>query len=328
MISRRRICIALGTGAFVTPVASFAQTRPPTVGFIEPQPAGSVGSRAGLAAFEQGMREAGWVAGKTFHLEYRSANGRPEQYAPLAAEMVRLGPNVILTYADALIREVAKATTSIPIVMALVGDPVVAGFAKSLARPGGNITGMSNLAVALIGKWVELLAELTPRGSTYGVLRNATNTTHDRFWTEAEAGAAATGNKLLSFGYRNQAELETALAEIARARTAVLMVLPDPIIASRYGAIAEFALKHRLPSIYLFREPVTLGGLLSYGPSRADNFRRSAAYVDKILRGAKAGDLPIEQAREFELVLNMKTAAALGIRPPNSLMLRATEVIE
>ena len=202
MISRRRICIALGTGAFVTPVASFAQTRPPTVGFIEPQPAGSVGSRAGLAAFEQGMREAGWVAGKTFHLEYRSANGRPEQYAPLAAEMVRLGPNVILTYADALIREVAKATTSIPIVMALVGDPVVAGFAKSLARPGGNITGMSNLAVALIGKWVELLAELTPRGSTYGVLRNATNTTHDRFWTEAEAGAAATGNKLLSFGYR------------------------------------------------------------------------------------------------------------------------------
>lgn len=328
MITRRKICFVLGTASFATPVASFAQTRPPTVGFIDGLPAGSAASRVGVAAFEQGMREAGWVAGKTFILEYRSTNGRPEQYVSIAAEMVRLGPSVILTVGDALIREVAKATTSIPIVMASVGDPVIAGFTKSLARPDRNITGMSNLAVGLIGKWVELLAELTPRGSTYGVLRSATNTTHDRFWAEAEASAAATGNKLVSLFYRNQTELEAALAETARARPAALLVLPDPVTTSRNDAIAEFALKHRLPSIYLFREPVALGGLLSYGPSRADNFRRSAAYVDKILRGAKPAELPIEQVRQFELALNMKTAAALGIRPPNSLLLRVTELIE
>ena len=328
---KRRNSLAALAALLAVPRA-FAQT-PATgpvrrIGFIDALVTGSPDSRAARAAFERGLLQAGWIEGRNLTIEYRSTGGRPDQYAPVAAEMVRLNPEIILTAGDALIREVGNATSTIPIVMATVGDPVLAGFTESLARPGRNITGMSNLAVGLVGKWVELLREVTRQGAVFAVLRNLANTTHDRFWQEAERASGLAAVKTVSFGYHDPAEIDEVLARIARAKLNGLLVLADPVVTARTADIAQFALKNRLPSIYLFREPVVAGGLMSYGPSRSDNYRRAAGYVDKILRGAKVAELPIEQVREFELAFNAKTAAALGIRVPHSIMLRTTEVIE
>jgi putative ABC transport system substrate-binding protein len=318
------------TALYIAPALSpaFGQQRKPLprIGFIDPY--GAPASDVVREAFERGLRELGWIDRQNVLIEYRSTLGDPDRYPAVAAELVKLNVNVIVTGGEALIQATTKATSTIPIVMATSGDPVGAGFAASLARPGRNVTGMSNLAVGLPGKWLELLKESLPRASRFAVLRNLANPSHDKFWSELEAGAAKLGVSVFSVGYRAPADLEIVLVGATRQKPAAVLVLPDPLVVSHHTVIAEFVKQARLPSVHLSREEAVAGGLFSYGPSRPDNFRRAASYVDKILRGANPAELPIEQPTKFELVVNLKTARALGITIPQSMLVRADRVIE
>ena len=330
MYRRRKLLIALCASVLGAPFPAIPQpaAKVRRIGYMDPAPANDPGGALWREAFVQGLRELGWIPGRNIEVEYRQASGGPDQFAAAAAEMSRLNVSVIVTAGEPLVLATQKANPATPIVMAAVGDPVGAGFAKTLARPGGTVTGMSTLVTGMIGKWLELLREIAPRATRMAVIRNLDNPTHNKLWSDAEAGAAKLGVSVLSLGYRVPGEIEALLADALRKKTAALLVLPDPIVIGRLAALAEFAQRNRLPSMYLFREYILQGGLISYGPSRRANYRRAATFVDKILRGADPGELPIEQAREFELVINLKTAKTLGLKVPQSVLLRATEVIE
>ena len=330
MNTRRKLLIAIGAGVLSAPFPAVAQpaAKVSRIGYLDPAPANDPNGALWREALIQGLRDLGWIPGRNIEIEFRSASGGPDRFAAAAAELSGLNVSVIVTAGEPLILAAQKANPSTPIVMVVVGDPVGAGFAKTLARPGGKVTGMSTLVTGMIGKWIELMKEIVPRASRMAVIRNLGNPTHNKLWSDAEAGAATLGVSVLSLGYRAPAEIEGVLAEAKRQKAAAVLVLPDPMVIARAAAIAELALGNRLPSMYLFREHVVQGGLISYGPSRRGNYRRAATFVDKILRGADPGELPIEQAREFELVLNLKTARALGLKVPQSVFVRATEVIE
>ena len=330
MNTRRKLLIALGAGVFCTPFPAVAQpaAKVRRIGYMDPAPANDPGGALWREAFDQGLRELGWIPGRNIEIEYRPAGSGPDQFAAAATEMSRLNVSVIVTSGEVLILAAQKVNPSTPIVGAVMGDPIAAGFAKTLARPGGKVTGMSTLVTGAIAKWVELLKEIAPRAARMAVIRNLGNPTHDKLWSEAEVAAAKLGVSALSLGYRAPGEIEKLLAEATRKKAAALLVLPDTTAFGRMAAIVEFALRNRLPSMYLFREQVVRGGLISYGPSRIANYRRAATFVDKILRGADPGELPIEQAREFDLAINLKTARALGLKVPQSVLVRATEVIE
>lgn len=285
-------------------------------------------SKAQVEGLRQGLRDLGYVEGRDFILDFRWGEGRNDRLAELAAELVRANVRVIVTAGEPAIRAAKQATTSVPIVMGAVGDPVGAGFAASLARPGGNITGVSNLAVEMTGKWLELLHETVPRISYVAVLWNPTNPTHHAFWKEAQAAARTMDIKVLGVEFRNPDDFERGFTAMGLKRVDGLLVLPDPITGSNRAKLAEFMARRRLPGIALFRESAEAGFLLSYGVSAFNNHRRAAVYIDKILKGAKPGDLPIEQGTKFELVINLKTAKILGITIPQSLLLRADQVIE
>ena len=274
----------------------------PRIGYIE---AGSAtGSGNPLEAFRQGLRELGYIEGQNIIIEYRWAEGRAERLPELAAQLVRLQVKVIVATGEQVILAAKQATGTIPIVMTAVGDPVGRGFVASLARPGGNITGVSNMAVELTGKWVELLKEIVPTLSQVAVLKNPANRTHAFFWREAQTAAQTLRVKAQAFDVQGPDGFEGAFAAISQERPGGLLVLPDPMTIGQRARIADFAAKQRLPSIYTFRQHVEAGGLISYGPSLQANFRRAAAYVDKILKGAKPADLPVEQPMRFELVVN------------------------
>jgi putative tryptophan/tyrosine transport system substrate-binding protein len=327
-VRRRQFLIA--TSALLAAPLARAQQQGSVkrIGYMDPAPENDPGGRLWREAFIQGLRDLGWIPGRNIEIEYRLASGGPDHFAAAAAELSRLNVSIIGTAGEPLILAAQKANPSTPIVMATVGDPVAAGFAKTLARPGGKLTGTSSFVTGLIGKWLELLRELVPRATRMAVLRNHGNPTHDRLWSEFENGAAKFSVSVLSLGYRAPGEIEKLLADAIRQKTAALLVLPDPIVNARAAAIVELALRNRLPSAYRYREHVMLGGLISYGPSQRGSYRRAATFVDKILRGADPGELPIEQAREFELAINMKTAKALGLKVPQSVLVRATELIE
>ena len=282
-----------------------------------------------ITAFEDGLRELGWVTGRNVIVEYRSAEGRSERLPELAAELVRLNVNVIVVAGEPIILAAKQATSTIPIVMAGAGDPVGRGFVASLARPGGNITGVSNLAVDLTGKWLELLREAVPQLAKVATLRNPSNPTHAVFWREAQDAARVLGMQAFGAEAKTIEEIEPAFVAMAKERPGALIVFPDPLFnVSQRMRVASLAERHRLPWITLFRASAEAGALMSYGPSSRENYRRAAAYVDKILKGAKPADIPVEQARQFELVINGNTARALGLTVPQSLMLRADHVIQ
>jgi putative ABC transport system substrate-binding protein len=282
-----------------------------------------------VQAFRESLHELGYVEGKNLLIEYRWAEGNYERLPDLAAELVRLRVDVIVAVGDPVILAARQATSTIPIVMPSVGDPVGRGFVASLARPGGNVTGVSNLAVALTGKWLEFLKQIVPTLSQVAILRNAANPTHALFWAEAQSAAPRLGLKLQDVEVRTPDDLDGAFASIVRERSAALVVLPDPLlVAVLRGRIAEHATRNRLPAMCTFREQAEAGGLLSYGPSLPVNYRHAATYVAKILKGAKPADLPVEQPTKFELVINLKTAKALGLTIPQALLLRADEVIQ
>jgi putative tryptophan/tyrosine transport system substrate-binding protein len=284
-------------------------------------------SRPNVEGFREGMRDLGYVEGRNYLLDFRWGEGRNDRLAELAAELVRANVNVIVTSGEPAIRAAKQATTKIPIVMGAVGDPVGAGFATSLARPGGNITGVSNLAAEMPGKWLQLLREADPRLSYVAVLWSPTNPTHQALWIEAQAAADRMGIKVLGVEFSSPDDFERGFSAIALNRANGLLVLPDPVTTSNRVKLAEFMAKHRLPGIALFRESAEAGFLMSYGVSAFDNYRRAAAYVDRIFKGAKPGDLAIEQGTRFELVVNLNTAKALGLAIPQSLLARADDVI-
>ena len=329
MNARRKLLVAIGAGVLTTPLASLGQqpSKVARIGYLAADSMTTNPQR--MQAFRDGLHELGYVEGKNVVIEYRWAQGKFERLPDLAAELVRLQVEVIVAVGDPVIFAVRQATSAIPIVMASVGDPVGRGFVASLARPGGNVTGVSNLAVTLMGKWLEFLKEIVPALSQVAVLQNAANPTHALFWTEAQSAAPRLGLKLQNVEVRSPDDLDGAFASMVRARSGALVVLPDPLLAGVLPArIAELATRNRLPTMGTFKEQAEAGGLLSYGPSLTANFHRTAAYVDKILKGAKPADLPVEQPTKFELVINLKTAKALGLTIPQALLLRADEVIQ
>ena len=329
MNTRRKLLIAVSAVLLTTPLAALGQqqSKVARIGYLA---GSSVTDNAHLVqAFREALRELGYVEGKNLVIEYRYAEGNFERLPDLAAELVRLRVDVIVAVGDPVILVAKQATSTIPIVMPSVGDPVGRGFVASLARPGGNITGVSNLAVALTGKWLEYLKQIVPTLSQVAVLRNAANPTHALFWAEAQSAAPRLGLQLQSVEVRTPDDLDGAFATIVRERSAAVVVLPDPLLAGFLrGRIAELATRNRLPAVYTFKEQAEAGGLLSYGPSLSVNYRHAATYVDKILKGAKPANLPVAQPTQFELVINLKTAKALGLTIPQSLLLRADEVIQ
>jgi len=279
-------------------------------------------------AFRLGLRDLGWVEGKNISIEYRHAQGRSDRLPDLAADLVRLKVDVIVTSSAPATVAAREATRAIPIVIAAAGEPVAMGLVESLARPGGNVTGLSQMAVELTGKRLELLKEMIPKLSRVAMLWNPQGVGSPIIWEEIQLPARQLGIQLHSLEVRSPNDFDKAFEDATRARAGALFIGPHPMIATNLKRIAGLAAKSRLPSIFQFSEFADAGGLVAYGPDRADMFRRAATYVDKILKGAKPGDLPIEQPTKFELVVNLKTAKALGITIPQSILLRADRVIE
>ena len=279
-------------------------------------------------AFLQALRELGYVEGKNIAIEYRSADMKLDRLPDLAAELVRLKVDVIVVSSNLAIIALKQATRDIPIVMTVVGDPVGAGFIASLARPGGNMTGLTNIAEELSGKRLELLKEISPKITRVAVLRNSTIPSHAVLWKETLAAATVLGVKLIPLDFKGPDEFESAFAAMLRERADSFIVLPDPLTTTRRQQIVDLAAKNRLPGMYPFGDFTDAGGLMYYGPRRIDMWRRGAYYVDRILKGAKPADLPVEQPTKFELVVNLRTAKALGLTVPQSVLIRADQVIQ
>ena len=282
-------------------------------------------------AFLQGMRERGYVEGRNLAIEYRYADGKLEQLPELAAELVALKVQIIVALPTPAAQAAKQATKTIPIVFAGAGDPVASGLVTSLARPGGNVTGLSGLGPELIGKCLEQLKQAVPGVSRVAVLwqpGGQGERTDRNNLKEAEVAARALGMRLQIVEARGTADFDRAFSDMTTARVGALTVLPSNMFNTERRRLANLAAKNRLPAVYQFREYVDAGGLMAYGANLADLNRRAATYVDKILKGAKPGDLPIEQPTKFELVINLKTAKALGITIPQSFLLRADEVIK
>ena len=317
--------VALGTVAASRPSSAQQGGKVWRVGYLSPSM--SVNSQY-TDAFLKGMRELGYVEGKNLVIEWRSADGELERLPGLATELVHLKVDVIVAVASPAIGAAQKATTTIPIVMAITGDPVGSGFVKSLARPGGNITGLSNMGGDTGPKLFDLLLSVMPRLSRVGVLVTPTSTTYRVISESVQAAAQKARVKTLVAEASSSQEIDDAFSMMARERVDAVIVGNSSFFSQQRRQIAELALKYRIPSMFSIRANVEAGGLISYGQNIADDFRRSATYVDKILKGAKPADLPVEQPMSFELVVNLKTAKALGLTIPQEILLRADEVIQ
>ena len=324
---KRREFIGLVGGAAAWPLAARAQQTPPVlIGIL--QAGSAVSTSPVLDAFRDAMRQLGYIEGRNIRFEYRFADGVIERLPGLAAELVGVNPSVIVSGPMPANLAVQKATGTIPIVMGTGADPVGFGVVKSLARPGGNITGLANFAKQLASKQLDIMRELLPRLSRIGVLVNVTNPLHVPQWRETQAAAVKAAVALVPFEIQRAEQLEAAFAAFVRERVEALLVPPDVIFITNHRRIVEFAASARLPAIYFNREQAENGGLMSYGPDLREGYRRAATYVDKILKGAKPADLPVEQPTKIELVINLKTAKALGLDLPPTLIVRADEVIE
>jgi putative tryptophan/tyrosine transport system substrate-binding protein len=323
------LAVALAVGVLLTPLAAATQQTPKIarISYLSPSTPAAVAQN--LEAFRRGLLDLGHVDGKTFLLEIRYAEARPERLPELARELVSLKVDLIVTATDVAIAAVSRETQTIPIVMANSSDPVGTGFVASLARPGGNVTGLGTIALELTGKRLELLKEAIPRLSRVAFLWNPGVRGDTLQYKEAEGVARALGLSLQSVELVRAEDLDRAFSAITEQRAQALTVAgPSPVTFSNRAKIATFAQTNRLPSVYGGREFVNAGGLMSYAPSDPDLFRRAATYVDKILKGAKPADLPVEQPTKFELVINLKTAKALGLTIPQSILLRADQVIQ
>jgi putative ABC transport system substrate-binding protein len=282
---------------------------------------------ARIEALRQGLRELGYVEGKNIVIEYEYAAGKTDRLSELAAALLRLKVEVIVTAGPAATRAAKQATTTIPIVMAQDSDPVGSGFVTSLARPGGSITGLSRLSPELSGKQLELLKETVPTLSQLAVFENSTQPGNRQSLTEVELAAGALGVQLQYLNIGSPKDIETAFRAASKARANGILVLSSPVLFSQRTEVIELAAKNRFPAIYFALEFAEDGGLMSYGPSITDLFRRAATYVDKILKGAKPADLPVEQPMKFELIINLKAAKQIGLTIPPNVLARADKVI-
>jgi putative ABC transport system substrate-binding protein len=324
---KRREFITLFGGAAAWPIAARAQqlAMQPTVGFLGTGTPSAQGKWT--AAFVQRLRELGWIEGRTVAIEYRWAEGRSERYAEFAAEFVRLKVDVIVTVASPAIAA-RQATSTIPIVFAMAVDPVGSGMVASLARPGGNVTGLSIQSSDLAGKRIDLLREVLPGLHRLAIIANIGSPGGAVLEiAEAQAAAHKLGLEVITLEIRRAEEIAPAFGTL-QSGVQALYVCPDPLINANHARINTLALGARLPTIHPFRDYLGAGGFMSYGANNADLFRRAGDYVDKILRGAKPGDLPVEQPTKFDLVINLTTAKALGLTIPESFLLRADELIE
>jgi putative ABC transport system substrate-binding protein len=330
MITRRKLLVALGASALTTPFASFAQQQGKIwrVGVLSARSRPASLDSFVFGAFRRGMRELGYVEGKNLMIEWRFADNKAARLSGLAGELVQLKVDVILASNSTATLAAQKATTTIPIVMGTSGDPVDSGFVKSLAHPGGNITGLSNFSGEVSAKHLEMLLSMVPKLSRVAVLVNPTQPTHAMVLKGVQVAAEKVGVKVLPVEARTAPEIENTFSVMTRNSAGAVIVASDSLFNQQVSQIAQLATKHRLASIFAIREYVEAGGLISYGPSLTDSFRRAASYVDKIFKGAKPGDLPVEQPTQFELFINRKTAKALGLTIPQELLLRADKVIE
>jgi len=307
------------------PAAAQQTTKVPRIGFLSAASPSTIS--AGVEALRQGLRELGYVEGKNIVIEWRYAEGKFDRLPDLAGELVRLKVGVIVTAGPTATRPARQATSTIPIVMAFDHDPVGSGFVASLARPGGNITGLATLAPELSGKQLELLKEIAPKLSHVAVLGNATTPGGPQALREINVAADVLGVQLQYLEVGAPKDIETAFRAASKEHDDAVLVLPAAVLLSQRRQVADLAVKSRLPAIYGRPEYAEDGGLVYYGPSYTDLFRRAATYVDKILKGAKPADLPIEQPMKFELIINLKTAKQIGLTIPPNVLARADRVI-
>jgi len=309
--------------AFSFPAEAQQVRKIPRVGFLS-----NVSVPARMESFRQGLRELGYIDGQNIVVEYRFSDGKRDRLSGLAADLIRLNVDVIVAGGGSSTEAAKNATKAIPIVMMNVTDPIAAGFVASLARPGGNITGLTTLAPELGGKRLELLKETVPQVSRVAVLGNRGSQSRPLQLKEVEAAAKALGLQLVSYSEVGvPKDLESAFSEMAKKRAGALIVLQGPIIGFHRHKVVELAAKKRLPAVYFDTEFVEAGGLMSYSPSFPDLYRRAATYVDKILRGTKPADLPVEQPMKFEFVINLKAAKQIGVTIPPNVLARADRVI-
>jgi putative ABC transport system substrate-binding protein len=321
----RRVVLAASSVALLPRIAGAQPPKRRRIAFL------SGASHASVEPFVRGLREGLRALGygdDDIELDERYADGHFERLAELAAELVRLAPEVILAASPPVVQALKQTPSTIPVVMTTVGDPVGLGFIASLAHPGGKFTGLSSVSQDMAGKWVELLKIAIPGAERIAFLLNSANPAYSVVLEGAQQAARSLRIELLPVDARAPDEIEGAFAAVVRAHADALIGWGDPVFVSQTSRIVEFAATRRLPAIYQFREFVDLGGLMSFGPDRIDLYRRAAAYVDKILKGAKPADLPVEQPTKFQLVVNLKTAQALGLTIPQLILARADEVIE
>jgi putative ABC transport system substrate-binding protein len=328
-MERRTFMAMLTGGLLAAPLAAEAQQAPKIarIGYLAPNLAASSHLPG---AFRHGLRDLGYVEGRNVVIEYRDAEGKFERLPALAAELVALKVDVIVAGGTPAALAAKQATETLPVVFAGPGDPVTSGLVTSLGRPGGNVTGLSSFAPELVGKCLEQLTQAVPRVSRVAALwqpGGLGERTDKDVLKEAEAAARALRVRLQFVEARGPENFDRAFSEMTRARAGALTVLPGSMFVNERRRLVDLAAKHRLPTAFPWREGVDAGGLMSYGPDFADLFRRAATYVDKILKGAKPADLPVEQPTKFELVINLKTAKALGLTIPPSLLQRADEII-
>ena len=326
-MDRRAFIGTLASGLLAAPLAGEAQPAEKMyrIAFLSPTSPSDAGR---LAAFREGLRELSYVEGQNIAIESRWAEGNYDRLPGLAAELLRFKVDIIVTYGTPASQAAKRATGTIPIVMAGAIDPVASGLVTIVARPGGNLTGLSLMAPELVGKQLEILKDVVPKVSRVALLGNPANPGNAPQVRHAQDAARALGLRLQPLEARGPSDIDSAFAAMTSEQAGAVMVLVDSMLLDHRTRIADLAARRRLPAVYGLSDHVEAGGLMAYGPNRLDIFRRAATYVDKILKGAKPGDLPVEQPTKFALVINLKTAKALGLTIPPSLLQRADQVIE
>src|SRR5262245_60773419 len=329
-MNRREVITLLGGAAAGWPVAGWAQQRErmQRVGVLIPQAAEDPESQARITTFAQGMQEVGWVVGRNVQVEYRWGAGDADRVRQFATELAALAPDVIVTNGASTVPPLLRATRTVPIVFMNVADPVGSGFVESLSRPGDNATGFMQFEYSLSGKWLEVLKQLVPSVKRAAILRDPAQVAGIGQFAVMQAVAPSLGIEAIPINARDAPEIERAVAAFARGSNGGLIVTSGPLSVFHRGLIIKLAAEHKLPAVYFRRLFTTGGGLISYGPDLTDQFRQAAGYVDRILRGEKPSDLPVQAPTKYELVINLKTAKALGLTVPDSLLARADEVIE
>jgi putative ABC transport system substrate-binding protein len=330
-MKRREFIAAVGGAAMAWPLAVRAQQSGPVrrIGLLMGTAEGDPNGATGLAAFRDGLQQAGWTEGRNMRLDVRWAGSDVGRIQALAKELIDLKPDVVVAHSTSVVVELQRQTKSIPIVFFFVSDPVGSGVVASLPRPGGNATGFINIEASLGGKWIELLKEIMPQLKRAGLMFNPDTATYAHYYTEPfEAAAHSRGVDPVMLPVRNDAEIKRAMETLSDRPDTALALMPDTFTGLKRKQIISLAAAHRLPTIYPYRFMAADGGLISYGIDQIDLFRRTAGYVDRVLKGEKPADLPVQLPTRFELVVNLKTAKALGLEMPAMLLGRADDVIE